>query len=209
MLKSATAIANAAVLKGAPFVNGTCDPELLDAREYLRRTTVTGRYLDLPTSPHFQPDGLEHYAALLRLERANAVGRALLYEDGLGQMLSVMHNPVGRVRSDLTTAKRVCTVESTGMPANVSASRMAAVLTDFEFTHALIELYFRRYGCDLEPMYNDQTLWAILGPLDLETFQQQHDLSDREGSDILLTTAAGTQMRLAEFYEMKRRYMHR
>jgi hypothetical protein len=209
MLKSATAVANAAVLKGAPFVHGTCDAELLDAREYLRRTTVTGRYLDLPTSPHFQPDGLEHYAELLRLERANAVGRALLYEDGLGQRLSVMHNPVGRVRSDLMTAKRVCTVESTGMPANVSASRMAAVLTDFEFSHALIELYFRRYGCDLEPMRSDPTLWAILGPLDLKNFQQQHELSDHEGSDMVVTTAAGTQMRLAEFYEMKRRYLHR
>ena len=209
MLKSATAIANAAVLKGGPFVNGTCDPELLDAREYVRRTTVTGRYLDLPTSPHLQPDGLAHYAELLRLERANAVGRALLYEDGLGQMISVMHNPIGRVRSDLTTAKRVCTVESTGMPTNVSASRMAAVLTDFEFSHAVIELYFRKYGCDLEPMYNDPTLLAILGPLDQQSFQQQHELSDREGTDVVLTTAAGTQMTLAEFYEMKRRYMHK
>jgi hypothetical protein len=209
MLKSATALANAAVLKGAPFVNGTCDPVLLDAREFLRRTTVTGRYLDLPTSPHFQQDGLEHYAELLKLERANAVGRALLYEDGLGEKLSVMHNPVGRVRSDLSTAKRVCTVESTGMPANVSASRMAAVLTDFEFTHALIEIYFRKFGCDLEPMYDDLTLWAILGPLDLTSFQHQHDMSDHEGSDVVLTTAAGTQMSLAEFYEMKRRYMHR
>jgi hypothetical protein len=209
MLKSATALANAAVLKGGPFVNGTCDPDLLDAREFVRRTTVTGRFLNLPTSPHLQPEGLEHYAELLRLERANAVGRALLYEDGLGEMLSVMHNPVGRVRSDLTTSKRVCTVESTGMPTNVSASRMAAVLIDFEFSHALIELYFRKHGCDLEPMYNDPVLWAILGPLDRETFQQQHDFSDREGTDFVLTTAAGTQMRLAEFYEMKRRYMHR
>lgn len=209
MLKSATAIANAAVLKGGPFVNGTCDPELLDAREFVRRSTVTGRYLDLPTSPHLQTDGLAHYAELLRLERANAVGRALLYEDGLGEMLSVMHNPIGRVRSDLTTPKRVCTVESTGMPANVSASRMAAILTDFEFSHALIEQYFRKYGCDLEPMYNDPTMLAILGPLDQKSFQEQHDLSDRMGTDMVVTTAAGTQMRLSEFYEMKRRYLHK
>src|SRR5690606_17807891 len=44
MLRSATAIANSAFLKGAPFVNGVCDEELLCTREYLRGTTVTGRY---------------------------------------------------------------------------------------------------------------------------------------------------------------------
>lgn len=209
ILKSATALANAAVLKGGPFVNGTCDPDLLDAREFVRRATVTGRFLDLPTSPHLTEDGLERYARLLRLERANAVGRAMLYDESSGTPFSVMHNPVGRVRPDLHTSKRVCTVESTGMPASISASRMAAVLTDFEFSHALIESYFRKYGCDLNPMYEDKTLWAILGPLDQATFTALHEQSDREGSDMLITTAAGTQMRLAEFYEMKRRYMHR
>ncbi|KXK21325.1 MAG: Carboxylate-amine ligase YbdK [Chloroflexi bacterium OLB15] len=209
MLKSATAIANAAVLKGGPFVNGTCDAELLCAREYVRGATVTGRYLDLPISPHLMADGLEKYAALLKLERANAVGRAMLYDDSLGQPISIMHNPVGRVRPDLSTSKRVCTVESTGMPANISASRMAAVLTDFEFSHALMELYFRKHGLDLEPMHEDKTLWAILGPLDHDAFVANHDRSDREGTDTVITTAAGTEMTLAEFYEMKRRYMHR
>lgn len=209
ILKSATAIANAAVLKGGPFVNGTCDPEYLCAREYVRGATVTGRFLDLPTSPHLSADGMERYGSLLKLERANAAGRAMLYDDSLGTPVSVMHNPVGRIRPDLTTLKRVCTVESTGMPACISASRMAAVLTDFEFSHAVIEQYFRKHGCDLEPMYNDKTLWAILGPLTLDDFAAQHDLSDREGTDMTLTTAAGTQMTLAEFYEMKRRYMHR
>ncbi len=209
MLKSATAIANAAVLKGGPFVNGTCDPELLCAREYVRRATVTGRYLDLPISPHLMADGLEKYAALLKLERANAVGRAMLYDDSLGQPISIMHNPVGRVRPDLSTSKRVCTVESTGMPANISASRMAAILTDFEFSHALMELYFRKHGLDLEPMHEDKTLWAIMGPLDHDTFVANHDRSDREGTDTVVTTAAGTEMTLAEFYEMKRRYMHK
>lgn len=209
MLKSATAISNAAVLKGGPFVNGTCDAELLDVREYVRGATVTGRYLDMPLSPHLMPDGLEKYASLLQLERANAVGRAMLYDDGLGVPVSVMHNPIGRVRPDLTTSKRVCTVESTGMPAQISASRMAAVLTDFEFSHAVIESYFRKYGCDLEPMYNDKTMWAILGPLDHETFSRMHDLSDRHGTDVTITTAAGTEMRLSEFYELKRRFMHR
>ena len=86
---------------------------------------------------------------------------------------------------------------------------MAAVLTDLEFSHALIEDYFRKYGCDLGPMYEDQTMWAILGPLDQATFTAQNDLSDREGTDMVLTTAAGTQMSLVEFYDMKRRYMHR
>src|SRR5690606_18584781 len=68
MLRSATALANATVLKGGPFVNGTCDPELLCVREHLRRTTVTGRYLDLPLSPHFNPGDLDKYATLQRTE---------------------------------------------------------------------------------------------------------------------------------------------
>jgi hypothetical protein len=209
ILKSATALANAAVLKGGPFVNGTCDAELLCAREYVRATTVTGRYLDLPISPHLMDDGLEKYAALLRLERANSVGRALLYDESLGQPISIMHNPIGRVRPDLGTPKRVCTVESTGMPANVSASRMAAVLTDFEFSHAVIEIYFRRHGLDLGPMHDDKAMWDILGPLTQEKFEDNHARSDREGTDALVMTASGREMTLPEFYEMKRRFMHR
>src|SRR5690606_24055688 len=126
-----------------------------------------------------------------------------------GQPVSAMHNPIGRVRPDLRMSKRVCTVESTGMPANISISRMAAVLTDVEFSHTLIENYFRKHGCDLEPMYNDQTLWAILGPLDQQTFRNLQDQSDRECTDVIITTAAGTQMSLVDFYEMKRRYMHK
>ncbi|MFN8531217.1 MAG: hypothetical protein U0670_21655 [Anaerolineae bacterium] len=209
VLHSATALANSAVLKGGPFVNGTCDPELVCAREYLRGSTVTGRYLDVPTSPHLSADGLAHYADLIYHERANAVGRGMLYEDGLGVPISVMHNPIGRIRPDLQTIRRVCTVESTGMPTNVSASRMAAVLTDFEFSHAVIEQYFRKHGCDLGPMYEDKTLLAILGPLELSSFVAQQDASDRDGTDVPITTAAGTTMTLSEFYEMKRRYMHR
>jgi hypothetical protein len=58
-------------------------------------------------------------------------------------------------------------------------------------------------------MYNDKTMWAILGPLDHETFSRMHDLSDRQGTDVTITTAAGTEMRLSEFYELKRRFMHR
>ncbi len=209
MLKSASSVANAAVLKGGPFVNGTCDAELLCARGYLRSTTATGRYLDLPTSPHFSPEGMEHYSSLLYKERVNAAGRAMLYDGTLGEGISVMHNPIGRVRPDLTTLKRVCTVESTGMPVNISPARMACVLADFEFSHTLIEDYFRKYGCDLNPMYEDKTLLAILGPLDEASFVEQNDQSDRVCSDMIVTTAAGTSMRLAEFYEMKRRYMHR
>ena len=208
MLRSATAIANATVLKGGPFLNGTCDPELLCVREYVRRTTVTGRYLNLPLSPHF--GGLDKFASLLRTERVNAMARALLYNDETpDQPVSVMHNPIGRLRPDLDTGKRICTLESTGMPAHISVSRMAAVLTDFAFSHILIENYFRRYGCDLEPMRDDPTLWAILGPLERASFQQQHDIGDRFGTDITLNTAAGTTMSLADFYEMKRIYFHR
>ncbi len=209
LLRSATAIANAVVLKGGPFVNGTCDAELLCAREYLRQTTVTGRYIDLPTSPHFTENGLEGYADMLRSEKANATARAMLREDGLGDSVSAMHNPIGRVRPDLPGSRRACTLESMGISANISASRTAAVLTDFELSHAVIENYFRKYGCDLEPMYNDTMLWALMGPLDRETYIRLQDQSDREGTDFVLTTAAGTQMTLAEFYEMKRTYMHK
>ncbi len=209
ILHSATAIANAAVLKGGPFVNGTCDPELLCTREYLRGATVTGRYLQVPLSPHLSEHGLERYADLIRRERANSVGRAMLYDDALGIPISVMHNPIGRVRPDLQTIRRVCTVESTGMPANISASRMAAVLTDFEFSHAVIEQYFRKHGVDLEPMMSDKALWEIMGPLDEDSFIGQQDESDRIGTDLVLKTAAGTTMTLGEFYEKKRRYMHR
>lgn len=209
VLKSATAIANSAVLKGCPFVNGTCDPELLDAREYLRSVTVTGRYLDLPLSPHFSTQGLDNYADLLMLERANSTGRAMMYNEYNGEKISLMHNPIGRIRPDLGTPKRVCTVESTGMPTNVSASRMAAVLVDFEFSHVVIESYFRKYGCDLEPMYNDKVMWDVLGPMDLGVFQQMQDRSDLYGSDMLITLPSGREVRLSEFYQMKRRFMHR
>lgn len=209
VLKSATAIANSAVLKGCPFVNGTCDPDLLCAREYLRSVTVTGRYLDLPLSPHFSAGELANYSALLKLERANATGRAMMYDEYDGEKISLMHNPIGRIRPDLGTPKRVCTVESTGMPTNISASRMAAVLVDFEFSHVVIESYFRKYGCDLEPMHDDPVMWDILGPMSLDTFRANQDLSDVQGSDMVLTLHSGRQMRLAEFYEMKRRFMHR
>ena len=209
MLRSATAIANAAVLKGSPFVNGTCDPDYLCTREYLRSTTVTGRYLPLPLSPHHIDGDLARYGALLRSERANSTARALLCESSLGQDISSMHNPIGRLRPDLSASKRICTVESTGMPVNISASRQAAVLADFEYTHVLVENYYRQYGTDLEPMMNDRVLWSLIGPLSYEKFAQQHDASDRHGTDIILETASGQQMSLAEFYEMKRKYMHR
>jgi hypothetical protein len=208
MLRSATAIANGAFLKGGPFVNGVCDAELLCTREYLRRTTVTGRYMEIPLTPHLKPNDLENYATLMRSEKVNSVARALLYEDKLGDIVSAMHNPIGRIRPDLGSSKRICTLESTGMPVNVSASRQAAVLTDFEFSHALIENYFRQYGCDLEPMYNDKLLWEILGPLDSETFQALQDESDRLCTDVTIKTAAGTEMSLSDFYELKREYMH-
>lgn len=133
----------------------------------------------------------------------------MMYDDGLGMPVSLMHNPVGRVRPDLTTPKRVCTVESTGMPTNISASRMAAVLTDFEFSHVLIEAYFRKHGCDLGPMQDDKTLWAILGPLDHDTYIALQDESDRVGSALTIRMPDGASMSLPEFYEMKRRYLHR
>lgn len=209
MLRSASAVANGAVLKGGPFVNGVCDTERLCTREYLRRTTVTGRLIEMPLSPHLITGDLDRYAALLKNERANAMARALLYDDSLGQPISAMHSLLGRLRPDLGSGRRICTIESTGMPVNVSASRQAAVLTDFEYTHALIESNFRRYGLDLTPMMADRELWGFIGPLSLTDFAAQHEDSDRVGTDMLLTTATGEQMPLAEFYERKRVYMHR
>ncbi|RMG72156.1 MAG: hypothetical protein D6711_13465 [Chloroflexi bacterium] len=207
LLRSASAVANSAILKGGPFVNGYCDDELLCTREYLRRTTVTGNLIEMPLSPHLIEGDLERYASLLKSERANAVARAHLYDGSLQPPISAMHSLLGRLRPDLGSTKRICTLESTGMPVNISASRQAAVLTDFEFMQALLESYFRKYGLNLEPMYDDQQLWAILGPLDLATFREMHDRSDRECSDMIIRTATGKEMTLAEFYEMKRAYL--
>jgi hypothetical protein len=209
LLHSATAVANSAILKGGPFVNGVCDAERTCTREYIRSTTVTGRPLNVPLTPHLSADGMEKYAELLKSEKVNSVVRAMLYEDGLGTPNSAMHNVFGRLRPDLGSTKRICTLESTGMPVNISVSRQAAVLTDFEFSHALIEHYFREHGSDLGPMYENTDLLEILGPLDADTFQELHDASDRNGNDITLKTAAGTEMSIPEFYEKKRAYMHR
>lgn len=209
MLRSASAAANAAVLKGGPFVHGTCDPERLCAREYLRHTTITGNYIDVPTSPHLSQNGLDNFASMLNSGWVNAVARAMLIDYDMERPISAMHNPIGRVRPDLGSSKRICTVESTGMPANISAGRMAAVLTDFEFNHTLLEHYFRQYGSDMGPMRDDETMWAVLGPLPHDTYLDMHDRSDREGTDMVLKTAAGTEMSLSEFYEMKRRFLHR
>ncbi len=209
MLRSATAIANAAVLKGGPFINGTCDPQRLCAREHLRRTTITGNYIEIPVSPHISENGLNRYSGLLNSGHVNAVARAMLIDESMPEPISAMHNGIGRVRPDLGSSKRICTVESTGMPANVSAARMAAVLTDFEFSHTLMELYFRQNGCDLAPMFDNQVFWEVMGPLSPETFRAMHDHSDRAGSEMTLTTAAGTQMSLGEFYDKKRIFMHK
>lgn len=208
MLHSASMIANKAILKGGPFVNGTCDEELLCTREYLRSTTVTGRYLDIPVSPHLTKTGMKDYTYLLQSNRANAPARALLYDESLESPVSVMHNPIGRIRPDLGGSKRICTVESTGLPINISASRQAAALTDLEFTHVLAENYFREYGTDLEPLHTNPTLLAMIGPLDQATYESQQYLSDRNGTNITIKTAAGTEMAIHEFYEMKRNYMH-
>jgi len=209
MLKSATAIANAALLKGGPFVNGTCDPELTCVREYLRSTTITGHFVELPVTPHLSETGFDDYGFLVQSERANAAARALLGARVDGELISAMHNPIGRVRPDLGMTKRICTIESTGMPVNISASRQAAVLSDFEFTHVLVENYYRQHGMDMQAMMDDEELMSIVGPLSTAKYQELQDLSDREGIDIEVETATGQRMSLPEFYEMKRKYMHR
>jgi hypothetical protein len=58
-------------------------------------------------------------------------------------------------------------------------------------------------------MYNDRAMWAVLGPLDRETFEYLQGQSDRNCTDILVRTAVGTEMTLAEFYNMKRLFMHK
>jgi hypothetical protein len=58
-------------------------------------------------------------------------------------------------------------------------------------------------------MYDDNVLWAILGPLDRAEFIRQQDASDHVCTDVVVTTPAGEKMTLVEFYEMKRIYMHR
>lgn len=209
MLRSASAVANTALLKGGPFVNGTCDADLLCTREYLRSTTVTGRYFDLPLSPHLTDDGLDRYSQLLYSQRANAPARGLLCESGLGEDISAMHNPIGRVRPDLGSSKRICTIESTGMPVNISASRQAAVLADFEYTQVLIENYYRKHGMDLRAMQDDAEFWDIAGPLSTAKYQELQDASDRECTDFTIETPSGKRMSMADFYEMKRSYMHR
>jgi hypothetical protein len=57
-------------------------------------------------------------------------------------------------------------------------------------------------------MHADRQMWDILGPLDLDAFRQQQDRSDLEGSDMLLKLHSGREVTLAEFYQMKRRFMH-
>ena len=208
LLHSASMIANKALLKGGPFVNGTCDIELLCTREYLRDTTVTGRYLDLPLSPHHSPDGMARYTALLASGRANAVARALLLDDSLDLPVSAMHNPVGRVRPELGGRRRICTVEITGLPVNISASRQAAALADLEYTYALVEDHFRQHGTDLAPLYDDTDLLAMIGPLSPALYRSLQDQSDRCGEEVILETATGARMSLSAFYEKKRAFMH-
>src|SRR5215813_7409944 len=115
-LGSASAIANGAMLKGGPFMDGACDPELLCVRERIRAITITGHYVGLPISPHLQSDGMEKHAHLLRANLANGTARALLWGEEDGLPYSGMHNMMGRIRPDLGTVSRVCTLESTGMP---------------------------------------------------------------------------------------------
>jgi hypothetical protein len=208
-LGSAAAIGNAALLKGGPFVDGVCDPDMLCTREYVRAISITGHYVGLPISPHLQSDGLEKHANLLRANLANGTARALLYglEDDLP--FSGMHNMLGRVRPDLDTARRVCTLESTGMPANPSAERLAAIANDYQFNQLVIEHYFRKYGTDLNALHDDPDMLDVFGPLNFDVFHRLNAESDRSCTDIVLETASGNKLPLIEFYERKRRLLKR
>ncbi len=208
-LGSASAIANGALLKGGPFMDGTCDPELLCTRESIRAISITGHYVGVPVSPHLQPDGMERNAHLLKANLANGAARALLHgmEDGLPY--SGMHNMLGRVRPDLGSVSRTCTLESTGMASNPSAERLAAVAVDYQYSMLVIEHYFRQYGMDLGPLYADPELLDVFGPLSREVFLQMIDQSDRLCTDVQVQTASGSTLSLVEFYEKKRRLLKR
>lgn len=208
-LGSASAIANGALLRGGPFMDGTCDPELLCTRETVRAISITGHYVGVPLSPHLLSDGMEKHGSLLRDNLANGTARALLYgvEDGLPY--SGMHNMLGRVRPDLGTESRVCTLESTGMSSNACAERLAAVAIDFQMSQLVIEHYFRKHGTDLEPMVADREFLEIFGPLDRATFHEMLHEADRLCTDMQLRTATGTTMSLVDFYEKKRRLLKR
>jgi hypothetical protein len=206
-LGSATAVANAALLKGAPFMDGACDPDLLCTREYVRNITITGHYVGLPLSPHLQPEGMQHHGMLLRENLANGTARALLYGVEDDAPFSGMHNMLGRTRPDLGNNARVCTLESTGMPSNPSAERLAAVSTDFQYSQLMIEHYFRKHGTNLEPLMNDKDWMDVFGPLDRTTFVEMIAASDRLCTDVEIKTATGATYSLVEFYEKKRKLL--
>lgn len=208
-LGSASAIANAALLKGGPFMDGACDPELLCIREYVRAISITGHYVGMPLSPHLQPEGMDKLAHLLKANLANGTARALLYGEEDGAPYSGMHNMLGRVRPDLGAPNRVCTLESTGMPSNPSAERLAAVVTDYQYSQLVIEHYFRQYGTDLGPLSADKDFMDVFGPLDRDTFHQMVHESDLHCTDMELKTATGATYSLVEFYEKKRRLLKR
>jgi hypothetical protein len=208
-LGSASAVANAALLKGGPFMDGTCDPELLCTRETVRAISITGHYVGVPLSPHLSTDGLEKNAHLLRSNLANGTARALLYGEENGLAYSGMHNMLGRVRPDLGAANRICTLESTGMASNPSVERLAAIAIDYQYSQLAIEHYFRQHGTALGALYADKDWADVFGPLDRDLFHEMINASDRLCTDVELQTASGAKMSLVDFYEKKRRLLKR
>jgi hypothetical protein len=208
-LGSASAIANGALLRGGPFMDGACDPELLCTREYVRAISVTGHYVGMPISPHLQETGMEKHAFLLKSNLANGTARALLYGEEDGLPFSGMHNMLGRVRPDLGSANRTCTLESTGLSSNPCAERLAAVAVDFQYSQLLIEHYFRLHGTNLEALHADRDLLDVFGPLDRATYLDMINEADRLCTDMQLKTATGTVLSLVDFYEKKRRLLKR
>jgi len=208
-LGSASAIANGALLRGGPFMDGTCDPELLCTREYVRAVSITGHYVGLPLSPHLQPDGMDKHAHLLKANLANGAARALLYGEEDDLPFSGMHNMLGRIRPDLSSPSRTCTLESIGMCSNPSAERLAAIAVDFQYSQLFVEHYFRLYGTDLAPLHADKDMLDVFGPLERVTFLRMMDEGDRLCTDMTITTATGAAYSLVDFFEKKRRLLKR
>ncbi len=208
-LGSPSAIANAALLRGGPFMDGACDADLLCTREYVRAISITGHYIGAPLSPHLVPGAMERHAHLLRANLANGTARALLYGEEDGLPYSGMHNMLGRIRPDLGAPNRTCTLENTGLPANPSAERLAAIATDFQYSQLVIEHYFRQHGTDLEALHADPDMLDVFGPLDRATYLDQVRQADMQCTDVMLVTASGKRLSLIDFYEKKRTLLKR
>ena len=208
LLRSASANAITAFLKGGPFMDGFCDAERLCLRGRIRGAGITGSWVERALSPHLDPGGLDTISALVSHGLANTMARAMLAAHQEGYLFAAAHNPSGRLRPDTPGAARHCTLESTAAPMNPHAGRLAAALMDHQFSNLAVEAYFRRHGTDLEPLRADPDWLLLFGPLPQETLAANEARSDCACTDAPVVTAAG-EMSLSAYYARKRAFMKR